>query len=194
MVRSTRTRWPESGHHPTTLPGTSSPCRRSASTRVTRASSARTEPRRGPDSTTRCALAERTSARPRSASNAEWGLSHQWSRPTTGGEGNRDQSRAHHSRVAQVTASAPTAARPAGERPSTQRSSCVAEELPSRTQREDSANRFRTASRGERAEPASIRRTAATPMDRRAVREDQANGCPGPRSRASSMVKAVRTS
>ncbi len=86
---STRTRWPESGHQPTTRPGTSSPCRRNASTRVTSASSARIEPRRGPDSTTRCAFADRTSARPRSASSAEWGLSHQWSRPTTGADRER---------------------------------------------------------------------------------------------------------
>ena len=103
--------------------------------------------------------------------------------------GNDDQSRAHHRRVAQVTASAPTAARPAGERPSTQRSSCVAEELPSRTQREDSAIRQRTASSGERAVPPSSRRTAATPMDRRAVRADQANGCAAPRSAAASVAE-----
>ena len=58
---------------------------RNASTRATSASSDRTESRRGPLRTTRCAPVVRTSARPRSASSAEWGLSHQRSRPMTGG-------------------------------------------------------------------------------------------------------------
>ena len=154
---STRTRWPESGHHPTTRPGGSPPRPRSASTRVTRASSARAESRRGPESTTRWARSVRTSARPRSASRAECGLSHQWSRPITGGDGKAAQSRAHQRRVAQVTACAATAARPAGGSPASQRSSGETHGLPSRTHAPDSASRVRTASAGERAPPSASR-------------------------------------
>ena len=66
------------------------PARRSASTRVTRASSARTESRRGPGQHHEV-RARPCARRPgsRKASSAEWGLSHQWSRPMTGGAGER---------------------------------------------------------------------------------------------------------
>ena len=111
--------WPESGHHPTTRPGTASPRRRSDSTRVTRASSARTD-----------RAVARTARRDARAPYAR--------RPAPQGEkcgvgtvppviaaddrGWREgrPARAHQRRVAHVTASAPTAARrPArGYRPS----------------------------------------------------------------------------
>ena len=122
----------------------------------------------------------RTSARPRSASNAECGLSHQRSRPITGGTGKAAQSSAHQRRVAQVTACAATAACPAGGSPATQRSSWETHGLPSPTHARDSASRVRTASTGERAPPSASRRTAARPSARRAVRADQANGSGSP--------------
>ncbi len=170
--------WPESGHQPTTRAGAgaASARARSASTSATRASSARTDTRRGPDSTTRCATRVRTSARPRSAKSAECGLSHQWSRPTTNGSPRAGQSSAHHSRVAHVTASAATALRPASDSDATQRSSWETVRLPSRTPRSLYARRARTASCGVRASPPSRDRTAASPIVRRAVRADHANG------------------
>ena len=178
---STRARWPESGHHPTTRPGTSPPRTRNASTRVTRASSARTEPRRGPDSTTgaRSPSARRRARGAPGAPNGGCPTSGRGRRPApTGTTTSR-----RHTTGGWPRSPPPHRRRPAaGERPSTQRSSCVAEELPSCTQREDSAIRQRTASKGERVVPASNRRTAANPIDRRAVSADQAKGWAGPKS------------
>ena len=147
---------------------------RNDSTSVTSESSARTEARRGPVSTTRLPQPARTSARLRRASRAEWGLSHQRSRPMTDRGAELRQSRAHHSRVVQVTASAPTAARPAGGSPASQRSKPDTEGLPSWTNRAISATRVRTASSGARDSPATRDRRAASPSARRAVRADQA--------------------
>ena len=145
---STRTRWPESGHHPTTRPGTSSPRRRSASTRVTRASSARTEPRRGPDSTTRCALRRAHVGPPAERQQRRMGAvppvvaaDDRWRGERRPVEGAPQPGRPGHCFGAD------------GGTPGRREAGDPAVELgggglPSRTQREDSASRARTASRG----------------------------------------------
>ena len=127
---------------------------------------ARTEPRGGPTAHEVC-IGQRTSARPRSASNAEGGC-------PTSGLGRRPVARG-----AVTSPGPPQPGRPghcfradggtSGRRETVNRAVQLGGgALPSRTQREDRPP-VPHRSRGERAERASIRRTAATRMDRRAV-------------------------
>ena len=142
--------WPESGHQPTTRPGPAPPAgaQRLHQRHQRQLGAHRVAPRAR---TARPGAPPGCARRPGRAapSSAECGLSHQWSRPTTGGAPRAAQSSAHHSRVAHVTASAATALRPAAGSAATQRSSWETDAAAVADRRGRlSSSRARTASSG----------------------------------------------
>ena len=192
---STRTRWPESGHHPTTRPGTAPPRVRSASTRVTSASSARTElaprPRQHDEVGSR-----RAHVGP--AAQGEEGGVGAVPPAVAADDGRRGRRRTSRGRTRGGSpTSPPRLRRPPGRREKARRPSGRAARRTSCRRApsgDDSASRARTASTGRAgARRRRSRRTAASPRARRAVRADQAKGSVG-RIRRPSPPNAVRTS
>ena len=114
---------------------------------------------------------------PRRARSAECGLSHQWSRPTTGVDGKR---RPVEARTTGGWPTSPPRRRRRRARPATARR--ASGRAARRTScRRAPIGRIRPAGAappraGSAPTPPTRRRTAATPMDRRAVRAVQANG------------------
>ena len=143
---------------------------RSDSTRITRASSARTEVRRGPDKTTRWECAVRTSARPRGRARPSGGC-------PTSGRGRRRRGGEHGPVQRAPQAGGPRHGFGAHRRPGPRRETGRASGRAARRTSSPRAPTERTRPawpsrprRVKRARPVTSMRTAASPSDRRAVR------------------------